>query len=74
MNPWLLGAMGKGLCCMASWCNLVSCGDIAAEEDCERIEQGHRETQRGGRTKKGKIRQQESSQYKRAEKIDNRRK
>lgn len=35
VNPWLLGAMGKGLCCIASWWSLVSCGEIAAEEDCE---------------------------------------
>lgn len=33
VNPWLLGAMGKGLCCIASWCSLVSCGEIAAEEE-----------------------------------------
>lgn len=24
-KPWLLCAMGKGLCCMASWWSLVSC-------------------------------------------------
>lgn len=45
VNPWLLGAMGKGLCCIASWWSLVSCGEIAAEEDCE--------SERGGRERNG---------------------
>lgn len=45
VNPWLLGAMGKGLCCIASWWSLVSCGEIAAEEDCD--------SERGGRKRNG---------------------
>lgn len=27
VNPWLLGARGNGLCCIANWWSLVSCGD-----------------------------------------------
>lgn len=64
VNPWLLGAMGKVLCCIASWWSLVSCGEIAAEEDCE-SERGDRERNRGnGKTQEeGRAEQTHHSQY-----------
>lgn len=56
VNPWLLGAMGKGLCCIASWWSLVSCGEIAAEEDCdserEEAEREMEEMENTGRRKR----------------------
>lgn len=50
VKPWLLGGMWKGLCCMANWWSLVSWGEMAAEEDCER-ERGEEEG--GGREPEG---------------------
>lgn len=47
VNPWLLGAMGNGPCCIASWWSLVSCGEIAAEEGCK--------SERGDRERNGEI-------------------
>lgn len=52
VNPWLLGAMGKGLCCIASWCSLVSCGEIAAEEDCESEREGRERNGGNGKHRK----------------------
>lgn len=46
VKPWLLGARGKGLCCMASWWSFVSWGEIEAEEDCESKREGARERSR----------------------------
>lgn len=64
VNPWLLGAMGKGLCCIASWWSFVSCGEIAAEEDCESEREGRERNWGNGKTQEeGKTEQKHHSQY-----------
>lgn len=64
VNPWLLCAMGKGLCCIASWWSFVSCGEIAAEEDCESEREGRERNGGNGKTQEeGKTEQKHHSQY-----------